>query len=188
MDKDSYFVPSGYDSHPVLKSFDIRDDLKTTFDERIVPVKQKSMVKEEEVTCEDLNMFLKRYIDKNKKYDDKLNKLQSGMENKAEFSNSTITQVNDMDSKAKLSLLSSKEVDKDNSANKVNFDIFKQANAGGSSKVVESSESKMSTEEKLVNYKQIYFFSKRIVKSSKNFCLIRRPSKSQKQGKNFTRN
>ena len=155
MDKESYFVPSGYDSLPILKSFDIRDDLKTIYDDRIVPVKQKNMVKEEEVTCEDLNLFLKRYIDKNKKYDDKLNKLQSGMDNKVEYSGSTITQVSDMDSKAKLSLLSSKEVDKENSANKVNFDIFKQANAGGSSKVVESSESKMSTEEKLVNNKKL---------------------------------
>lgn len=44
-DKDSYFVPSGYDSLPVLKGFDSNDDLNRVFDERIPPNKSKAFVK-----------------------------------------------------------------------------------------------------------------------------------------------
>jgi hypothetical protein len=150
MDKDAYFVPSGYDSLPVLKSFDIRNDLRTLYDERIYPVKQKSLLKEEEVTCEDLNLFLKRFIDKTKKFDDKLSKLQSaGLENKIDYTNSSMTSTADSDMKNKMSISSRSELDKENSTNKVNFDIFKQSSMSAT-KMTEGSESKMTTEEKLV--------------------------------------
>ncbi len=43
-DKDSYFVPSGYDSLPVLKGFDTNDDLSKDYDERIPPYKSKGGV------------------------------------------------------------------------------------------------------------------------------------------------
>ncbi len=151
MDKEAYFVPAGYDSLAVLKSFDIRNDLRTLYDERIYPVKQKNMLKEEEVVCEDLNLFLKRFIDKTKKFDDKLNKLQAaGLENKVDYSSSSMTPTADSDVKAKLSISSRSELDKENSMNKVNFDIFKQS-SNSSSKLVENSESKLTTEEKLVS-------------------------------------
>jgi hypothetical protein len=157
MDKDGYFMPAGYDTLQVLKSFDIRNDLRTLYDERILPVKQKSLAKEEEVICEDLNLFLKRFVDKTKKLDDKLSKLQTGgvvSESKIDYTSSSMSQNTDSaaDIKAKLASVSSagRDVEKENSSNKVNFDIFKQS-AGSSSKVNESTESKMTTEEKLVN-------------------------------------
>jgi len=43
-DKDSYFVPSGYDSLPVLREFDSNDELKKLYDERIPPLKNKIAV------------------------------------------------------------------------------------------------------------------------------------------------
>jgi hypothetical protein len=134
MDKDSYFVPASYDSLPVLRSFDFRNDLRILYDERIYPIKQKSLTKEEEVVCEDINLFLKRFLDKNKKYDDKLNKPGNGnVENKTDYTTSSITQSSDSDVKAKLSGTSSgKEPDKENSASKVNFDIFKQSTSSSS--------------------------------------------------------
>lgn len=190
MDKDAYFVPSGYDSLPVLKSYDIRNDLRTLYDERIIPVKPKSMVKEDEVVCEDLNLFLKRFIDKTKKFDDKLNKLQSaGLENKIDYGSSSITPTADSEMKNKLSITSRNETDKENSSNKVNFDIFKQSSSS-SSKAYENSESKMTTEEKLV-IKIIFILiynSKRIARNSKNFYSIKKVSLFQKQEKSFTRN
>lgn len=43
-DKDSYFVPSGYDSLPVLKGFDTNDDLNKFYDDRIPAFKNKGAV------------------------------------------------------------------------------------------------------------------------------------------------
>ena len=161
MDKDSYFVPAGYDTLEVLKSYDIKNDLKTIYDEKIFPAKQKSVVKEEEVICEDLNSFLKKFVDKTKKLDDKMSKMQSGNapgESKTDYSNSTISQNTETgaDYKSKMSSLSSgRDIEKENSSSKVNFDIFKQS-AGSSSKLTDVNEAKMTTEEKLVNYSKIY--------------------------------
>lgn len=69
-DKDSYFVPAGYDSAAMLKDFDMQEDLKLLYEERVPPVKPKNVYKEEEeVVCEDLNNFLGKFRDKNRKQD-----------------------------------------------------------------------------------------------------------------------
>jgi hypothetical protein len=43
-DRDSYFVPCGYDSLPVLRGFDTNDDLSKFYEERIPPFKNKGAV------------------------------------------------------------------------------------------------------------------------------------------------
>jgi hypothetical protein len=69
MDRDSYFVPAGYDSISILKSFDIQNELQYLYEDRVPYTKPKNVIKEEEVLCEDLNLFLKRFIEKTKKLD-----------------------------------------------------------------------------------------------------------------------
>jgi dynein light intermediate chain 1 len=64
MDKDAYFIPSGYDNLNVLKSTDINNDLAIPFEERIVPVKPKAIIREEEIFCEDVNNFLSKFKNK----------------------------------------------------------------------------------------------------------------------------
>jgi hypothetical protein len=58
MDKDSYFIPAGYDSISLLKSTDVNQDLTIPFEERIPVIKPKNIIREEEVICEDINTFL----------------------------------------------------------------------------------------------------------------------------------
>ena len=90
-----------------------------------------------------------------------MSKMQSGNapgESKTDYSNSTISQNTETgaDYKSKMSSLSSgRDIEKENSSSKVNFDIFKQS-AGSSSKLTDVNEAKMTTEEKLVNYSKIY--------------------------------
>lgn len=67
MDRDSYFVPAGYDSISTLKSFDIQNELSMLYEERVPYVKPKNVIKEEEIACEDSNAFLKRFISSTKK-------------------------------------------------------------------------------------------------------------------------
>jgi hypothetical protein len=67
MDRDSYFVPAGYDWISILKNFDIQNELQLLYEERVPYVKPKNVIKEEEVVCEDVNLFLKRFVDKGKK-------------------------------------------------------------------------------------------------------------------------
>jgi hypothetical protein len=69
MDRDSYFVPAGYDSLSILRSFDIQNELQLLYEDRVPYVKPKNVIKEEEVQCEDLNLFLKRFVEKSKKLD-----------------------------------------------------------------------------------------------------------------------
>ena len=61
IDKESYFIPAGYDSISVIKSYDINQELGRFFNDKIIPVKSKSQINEEEITCEDSQIFLKRY-------------------------------------------------------------------------------------------------------------------------------
>lgn len=61
IDKDSYFIPAGYDSSTVLASFDVIGDLGKLYSDRIAPVKSKSAYNEEEISCEETQIFLKRY-------------------------------------------------------------------------------------------------------------------------------
>ena len=64
MDRDSYFIPGGYDSLAVLKNFDMQNELSMLYEERVPPVKVKNLLKEDEIVCEDVNVFLKRFVDK----------------------------------------------------------------------------------------------------------------------------
>lgn len=61
IDKESYFIPSGYDSLSILKSYDAQNDLDKIFAERINSTKQSAKALEEEITCEDSQMFLKKF-------------------------------------------------------------------------------------------------------------------------------
>jgi dynein light intermediate chain 1 len=58
IDKDCYFIPAGYDSLTALKSMDTQNDLAVLYDERIPQEKMKNYVGEEEIVCEDTNVFL----------------------------------------------------------------------------------------------------------------------------------
>lgn len=61
MDKDSFFIPSGYDSLTTLKNFDINNHLAMLYEERVPYVKPKNVIKEEEIMCEDTQVFLGKY-------------------------------------------------------------------------------------------------------------------------------
>lgn len=61
IEKNSYFIPSGYDNLNVLNSFDQNGDLSRMFNDRIMKVKTKTEEKEEEMICEDPQVFLKKW-------------------------------------------------------------------------------------------------------------------------------
>ena len=58
IDKDCFFIPAGYDSLTALKQIDTQKDLEVLFDEKIPPEKTKNVAGEEEIICEDTNVFL----------------------------------------------------------------------------------------------------------------------------------
>ena len=66
MDKDSFFIPAGYDSLTILKSFDMNNDLAKIYEERIPEIKPKNLVKEQEVICEDISAILNSIRDNKK--------------------------------------------------------------------------------------------------------------------------
>lgn len=60
IEKDSYFIPAGYDSLTMLRESDSNQDLKKFFEDEIKEEKKNERKKEEtEVECEDTNNFLK---------------------------------------------------------------------------------------------------------------------------------
>lgn len=59
-EKDSFFIPAGYDSLTALRDSDTQNMLSILYDEKIPPTKVKSYVNEEEIVCEDTNVFLGR--------------------------------------------------------------------------------------------------------------------------------
>lgn len=63
IDKESYFIPSGYDSLSLLKSFDIQNNLDQIYSERIGIQKTKVTQAEDEVQCEDSQQFFKKFWD-----------------------------------------------------------------------------------------------------------------------------
>ena len=64
IEKDSYFIPSGYDSLGLLRDADTAGDLKKTFEDEVKVEKKKERKKEEpEIECEDTNSFLKKIKD-----------------------------------------------------------------------------------------------------------------------------
>lgn len=82
MDKDSYFIPVGYDSLSLLRNFDMNNQLAMLYEDKVAYVKAKNVIKEEEVVCEDINVFLKRYIDKGKKIESARKEEERGSERK----------------------------------------------------------------------------------------------------------
>lgn len=50
----------------LLKGFDISNDLSKIYEERIPAVKQKNIIKEQEVVCEDISVFLNAWRDNKK--------------------------------------------------------------------------------------------------------------------------
>lgn len=61
IEKDSYFIPAGYDSSPLLASYDLQGDLSKIFNEKISNVKQRQANNEDELVCEDVQNFLKKF-------------------------------------------------------------------------------------------------------------------------------
>ncbi len=66
LDKDSYFIPGGYDSIGLLKGFDINNELSKIYEEKITTIKHKNIIKEQEIICEDLSIFLNAWRDNKK--------------------------------------------------------------------------------------------------------------------------
>lgn len=50
----------------LLKGFDLNNDLAKLFEEKIPPIKQKNIIKDQEVVCEDLSVFLNAWRDNKK--------------------------------------------------------------------------------------------------------------------------
>ena len=67
IDKNSYFIPSGYDRLSVLKSNDTQKDLDYEFSDKIKEEKEenKDIVFEEEITCLNESDFLKKVKERN---------------------------------------------------------------------------------------------------------------------------
>jgi len=65
IDKDSYFIPAGYDSTPVLNSFDLQGDLSKIYNERISNLEKKKNEEEKEIICDDTQKFLKKFYGEN---------------------------------------------------------------------------------------------------------------------------
>ena len=59
-EKESFFIPAGYDSLSALRNSDTQNMLNVLYDEKIPVVKPKTYVKEEEIVCEETNVFLAR--------------------------------------------------------------------------------------------------------------------------------
>lgn len=52
----------------LLKGFDVNNDLAKIYEEKIPYIKPKNLVKEQEVICEDISVFLNQYRDTKKQY------------------------------------------------------------------------------------------------------------------------
>lgn len=62
IEKDAYFIPAGYDSLPLLSSYDIQGDLSKIYNERVSNIKPKvNNAQDDELVCEDQQSFLKKY-------------------------------------------------------------------------------------------------------------------------------
>lgn len=60
IEKDSYFIPTGYDSLAILRDADSAGDLQKFFEDEVKEEKKSKEKKEEtEIECEDTNLFLK---------------------------------------------------------------------------------------------------------------------------------
>ena len=62
-DKNSYFIPSGYDRLSVLKSNDSQHDLDYEYTDKIKEEKEENII-EDEIKCENVSDFLKKVKDR----------------------------------------------------------------------------------------------------------------------------
>ena len=60
IDKNSYFIPSGYDRLSVLKSNDTQKDLDCEFSDQIKGEKEEDTKMEDEIKCEKLSDYLQK--------------------------------------------------------------------------------------------------------------------------------
>jgi hypothetical protein len=90
MDRDAFFIPSGYDNLNVLKSTDVNNDLSTPYEERIPMVKPKAIIRDEEVFCEDVNTFLNKFKNKTKT-------LTSLPSIKSDYASNTVSTINEVE-------------------------------------------------------------------------------------------
>ena len=60
IDRDSFFIPSGFDSLQTLKESDINEYLNILFEEKIQKEAEKNIPIEDEIICEDTNLFLSK--------------------------------------------------------------------------------------------------------------------------------
>ncbi len=66
-EKDSFFIPAGYDSLTALKNSDTQNMLSVLYDERIAAPKEKGYINEEEIFCEETNTFLAKIKNEKRK-------------------------------------------------------------------------------------------------------------------------
>ena len=60
IDRDSFFIPSGFDSLQTLKESDINEYLNILYEEKIQKEAEKNIPIEDEIICEDTNLFLSK--------------------------------------------------------------------------------------------------------------------------------
>ena len=74
MDKEAYFIPSGYDSLPLLQSNDEEKKcLNKEYEEKIIqPIVKITESKEEDIQCEDTNTFFEKLKELGVKGKDKI--------------------------------------------------------------------------------------------------------------------
>jgi dynein light intermediate chain 1 len=60
IDRDSFFIPSGYDNNQLLKESDVNNYLNILYDEKIQKEAEKNIPIEDEIICEDTNLFLSK--------------------------------------------------------------------------------------------------------------------------------
>lgn len=155
MDKDSYFIPAGYDSLSVLKNFDIQNELQLLYEDRVPYVKPKNIIKEEEIVCEDVNAFLRRFVDKSQKMQSMHSRRNVSS---SEYNTEDRQSLANDDNRSSVNRESAQDPSKDNfsSNSKVNFDIFKNTTKVTSIDV--SSYKNASTADKLVLEKYNFFY------------------------------
>lgn len=64
IDKNSFFIPSGYDRLSVLKSNDSQHDLDYEYSDQIKQEKEEDTIVEDEIKCEKLSDYLKKIKDR----------------------------------------------------------------------------------------------------------------------------
>lgn len=146
MDKNSFFIPSGYDRFSVLKNNDTQNDLDSLYSDKIKieekPDDDEDILKEE-ITCEKLSDFLQKIRE------GKLKSRKSIMRDEIKYGKSIVEE-----DKEKKSSLASSMVDQGSKEDKINKFKEKFDSKRGSKTLTESTVEK-SKEEKKKNTKEL---------------------------------